>query len=103
MNKATRKVRHCSMLSGSLPTIFLPCPPPQCDAMETHSGENVFNSAEAQLVSKTIDILIEGGVPSGDIGVITPYRQQQKIIRERLKEKPPERQNTVSTSGSYGM
>lgn len=33
---------------------------PQCDAMETRSGENVFNSAEARLVSKIVSILIEG-------------------------------------------
>ena len=77
---------------------FLPLPSSQCDAMETHSGDNICNTTEAQLVSKIVNILIEGGVPSDDIGVITPYRQQQKFIRETLKEELPQAQNIVSVT-----
>jgi DNA replication ATP-dependent helicase Dna2 len=39
---------------------------------------------EAEVAGRIIESLIAGGVPAGEVGIITPYRAQQALIRRRL-------------------
>jgi ATP-dependent RNA/DNA helicase IGHMBP2 len=47
-------------------------------------GESRRNSAEADLVCRQVEALLESGVPPGAIAVITPYAAQVRLLRERL-------------------
>lgn len=47
-------------------------------------GESRRNSHEANLVVAKVRALIEAGVAAGDIGVITPYAAQVRLLREKL-------------------
>jgi DNA replication ATP-dependent helicase Dna2 len=39
---------------------------------------------EAEAACKIVESLVASGVPSHEIGIITPYRAQQTLIRKRL-------------------
>ncbi len=41
---------------------------------------------EAEIAFRLVDQLIRRGIPAHEIGVITPYRAQQSLIRKRLAE-----------------
>ena len=48
-------------------------------------GESRRNPEEAGRVRATVEALIAAGVPARDIGVITPYAAQVRLLRERLR------------------
>lgn len=48
------------------------------------SGHSYRNESEAELVAEHVESLLEEGVDSGDIGVITAYRGQIGTIRSQL-------------------
>ncbi|MDQ7783172.1 MAG: AAA domain-containing protein [Desulfomonilaceae bacterium] len=41
---------------------------------------------EAEVAGRIIESLVAGGVPADEVGVITPYRAQQALIRRRLSQ-----------------
>jgi ATP-dependent RNA/DNA helicase IGHMBP2 len=47
-------------------------------------GESRFNPAEAELVGRRVTVLLEAGLVAADIGVITPYAAQVRLLREQL-------------------
>jgi predicted DNA helicase len=47
-------------------------------------GESRINPGEAQLVERKVAALVDAGVPGSEIGVITPYAAQVRLLRERL-------------------
>jgi superfamily I DNA and/or RNA helicase len=47
-------------------------------------GESRRNSREANLVVAKVRALVEAGVAASDIGVITPYAAQVRLLREKL-------------------
>ena len=49
-------------------------------------GESRFNTAEAELVVKKVQALIEAGLPAEDIAVIAPYTAQVKLLRQLLPQ-----------------
>ena len=51
---------------------------------ETRTGKHIVNEGEAALVTRIINLLIQCGLAHRDIGVISPYRQQLKVIREEI-------------------
>ena len=53
-------------------------------ASEVRSGHNVYNESEAELVATITHGLIKSGLHCDDIGVISPYRQQLKVIKQHL-------------------
>ncbi|KAF8754522.1 AAA domain [Rhizoctonia solani] len=55
-------------------------------ARNTIVGSLVQNEIEAQLVLQTIEALSKSGVKSAQIGVISPYRQQIKLLSHMLQE-----------------
>ncbi|KAI8051620.1 AAA domain-containing protein [Syncephalis plumigaleata] len=51
--------------------------------------ENILhNHTEARLVYQTVEALISCGITESNIGVITPYRSQVRVISLLLKERP---------------
>ncbi len=52
------------------------------DVLSSDTGK--ASSEEAAVVCKIVERLLAGGVPSHEIGVITPYKAQQALIRRQL-------------------
>ena len=48
-------------------------------------GESRFNPLEAELVIRKVQDLLDSGLAPVDIGVISPYSAQVRLLRERLK------------------
>jgi DNA replication ATP-dependent helicase Dna2 len=70
------------VLDPQLPVLFIDTD--LLPASEVRSGRNVYNESEAALVATITHGLIKSGVDCDDIGVISPYRQQLKVIKQHL-------------------
>ena len=51
---------------------------------EAH-GKRIVNAAEVNIVSQLVDSLLAVGVPENEIGVMTHYRAQLFLLKEKLK------------------
>lgn len=51
---------------------------------ESKHGRMVQNTVEASIVQQVVRMLVLAGVPPNDIAVITPYRQQLKLLQHLL-------------------
>lgn len=51
---------------------------------EAH-GKRIVNSAEVRIVSQLVESLLTVGVPASDIGVMTHYRAQLFLLKDKLK------------------
>ncbi len=49
-------------------------------------GDSRFNPAEAELVLKKLQSLLDAGVSPAEIAVISPYSAQVRLLRERIKQ-----------------
>eukprot|EP00741_Cyanophora_paradoxa_P005211 tig00000852_g5051.t1 len=56
-----------------------------CPALESRGAESVHNDGEARLVSSLVTTLISAGVNASDMGVISPYRSQVRLIASNLR------------------
>ncbi|MFA0832641.1 MAG: AAA domain-containing protein [Methanobacterium formicicum] len=70
------------LINPHLPLTFL-------DTCQLHYHEDGVasgceNSEEAELVVRLVDLLEENGIPSTEIGVITPYKKHKRNIQNRL-------------------
>jgi DNA replication ATP-dependent helicase Dna2 len=52
---------------------------------EEAQGKRIVNSAEVRIVSQLVDSLLTVGVPESEIGVMTHYRAQLFLLKEKLK------------------
>ncbi|RSM14607.1 hypothetical protein CEP52_001239 [Fusarium oligoseptatum] len=52
---------------------------------EEAQGKRIVNSAEVRIVSQLVDSLLTVGVPETEIGVMTHYRAQLFMLKEKLK------------------
>ncbi|KAK7418562.1 DNA replication endonuclease-helicase Dna2 [Neonectria punicea] len=52
---------------------------------EEAQGKRIVNSAEARIVSQLVDSLLTVGVPDSEIGVMTHYRAQLSLLKDKLK------------------
>lgn len=64
---------------------------------DVENGGSRSNYAEVNAIVKIVYALIEHGVNSSEIGVITPYRAQRNKIREALSSKEEIEVNTVDS------
>ncbi|KAH8109923.1 Dna2-domain-containing protein [Phellopilus nigrolimitatus] len=55
-------------------------------AMDSHVGDLIQNEVEASLVQQLTTALLRGGVGQGQIGIISLYRQQIKLLSHLLQE-----------------
>lgn len=69
------------------PVIFLDTDQLEGGRENASSGDNrVWNITEVEVVSKLVCTLLQCGVSSSQVGVVTPYRYQQLQIREALRQ-----------------
>ncbi|EFY91275.1 putative DNA helicase [Metarhizium acridum CQMa 102] len=54
-------------------------------AREEAQGKRIVNSAETRLVSQLVESLLAVGVPASEVGVMTHYRAQLFLLKDRLK------------------
>jgi len=54
-------------------------------AEESRVGDLVQNEIEASLVQHLVKAMVKGGVEESQVGVISPYRQQIKILSQLLE------------------
>jgi len=52
-------------------------------AVESRADTLVENRVEAEWIVRMSDVLIQANVAVADIGILTPYRQQAKLLRDR--------------------
>ena len=52
-------------------------------AVESRADTLVENRVEAEWIVRMSDVLIQANVAAADIGILTPYRQQAKLLRDR--------------------
>ncbi|KAM0426761.1 hypothetical protein ACHAPT_008077 [Fusarium lateritium] len=52
---------------------------------EEAQGKRIVNSAEVRIVSQLVDSLLTVGVPESEVGVMTHYRAQLFLLKEKLK------------------
>ncbi|KAL4729282.1 DNA replication endonuclease-helicase Dna2 [Fusarium chlamydosporum] len=52
---------------------------------EEAQGKRIVNSAEVRIVSQLVDSLLTVGIPDTEIGVMTHYRAQLFMLKDRLK------------------
>ncbi|CAK5284176.1 unnamed protein product [Mycena citricolor] len=56
-------------------------------AHDSRVGDLVQNPVEAQLVHQTVEALLRSGVPAEEIGLISVYRQQLKLLGSLLSDR----------------
>ncbi|KAG5980101.1 hypothetical protein E4U55_004396 [Claviceps digitariae] len=54
-------------------------------AREEAQGKRIVNSAEVRIVSQLVESLLTVGVPASEVGVMTHYRAQLFLLKEKLK------------------
>ena len=57
-------------------------------ARETRSGRLVQNDVEACLTSSLVRAYLNKGVQDSEVGVISLYRQQIKLLQDKLRDRP---------------
>uniref|UniRef100_A0A0B6ZZJ2 DNA replication ATP-dependent helicase/nuclease n=1 Tax=Arion vulgaris TaxID=1028688 RepID=A0A0B6ZZJ2_9EUPU len=55
-------------------------------AVEISSGKGVTNEVEADLVMAILKAIVKGNVAGYDVGVISPYRSQVKLIKQKVHD-----------------
>ncbi|RFU77124.1 dna replication atp-dependent helicase dna2 [Trichoderma arundinaceum] len=55
---------------------------------EEAQGKRIINPAEGQIVSQLVQSLLTVGVPATEIGVMTHYRAQLHLLKDKLKHFP---------------
>ncbi|OTA00856.1 hypothetical protein A9Z42_0011550 [Trichoderma parareesei] len=55
---------------------------------EEAQGKRIINSAEGQIVSQLVQSFLSVGVPAAEIGVMTHYRAQLHLLKDKLKHFP---------------
>ncbi|XP_044716214.1 DNA replication factor dna2 domain-containing protein [Hirsutella rhossiliensis] len=52
---------------------------------EEAQGKRIVNSAEVRIVAQLVESLLAVGVPTGEVGVMTHYRAQLVLLKDRLR------------------
>ena len=60
----------------------------QIPAFEKATGQNIVNTIEADLVRQTVDALCSCGIDPSQIGIMTLYRSQLKVLLSLFKDVP---------------
>jgi DNA replication ATP-dependent helicase Dna2 len=75
--KATNNDQIGKIVDPDLPVVFV-------DVPGADSGK--ARAEEAEVAREIVEALLALGVPSHEVGIITPYRAQQALIRLRISE-----------------
>lgn len=69
------------VLDATKPAVFVDTD--GIDAFESRADTMIENESEAAWIVHTVEALMQAGIASADLGVLTPYRQQAKALREQ--------------------
>jgi len=75
-----KKIPRFDVLSSEKPVVFI-----HCRGEASREGKSLYNEAELNVCEELIKALIDAGVEPENIGVITPYRAQKKLLMSRLR------------------
>jgi len=82
-------VRHqCwirDLLDPDIRVSFINTDPLLPASREEAKGNRIVNNTEAAICMQLVESLLSVGVPASDIGVMTHYRSQLKVLRDRLR------------------
>lgn len=67
--------RFAAVLDGASPAVFIPTP---------DTAARTRNGREAELVADLCEAIVAGGLPLAQIGIVSPYRAQGRILRKVL-------------------
>ncbi|MBI2076861.1 MAG: DNA2/NAM7 family helicase [Euryarchaeota archaeon] len=70
-----RRPRHWEILDPSTPSVIVNVP---------HEGATVRSPEEARLAAALALDAVQAGVPGHEVGIITPYRAQERLIKHEL-------------------
>jgi predicted DNA helicase len=76
------KPRLNEILDPEKPVVFL-----NCRGWQEKEGKSVYNKAEIEYCKRIVEDLKEAGFSLEKVGIITPYRAQNKYLRLEIKEK----------------
>ncbi|KOS23242.1 DNA replication ATP-dependent helicase/nuclease DNA2 [Escovopsis weberi] len=76
------------LLEGEARVRFVDTDTIQPPVSEEAQGSRIINSAEANIAFQLVEGLLTAGVPPDDIGVMTHYRAQLFLLKEKLKARP---------------
>ncbi|HLE46691.1 MAG TPA: ATP-binding protein [Candidatus Thermoplasmatota archaeon] len=71
----TKRPRHWDILDPSVPSVVVDVP---------HQGATVRSPEEARLAAALALDAINAGVPAHEVGIITPFRAQERLIKHEL-------------------
>lgn len=111
VDSSTSKSRQCwleNLMEESCKAVFVDTGD-LSDAQESKVGDLVQNLVEGNLVEQICKALMLGGIKGDEIGVISPYRQQIKLLThllhpvrndesEEIRESKSKRNSSVDTS-----
>jgi DNA replication ATP-dependent helicase Dna2 len=67
--------RFSAVLAGDSPAVFIPTP---------DASARTKNRKEAELAADLCEAIVAGGLPLAEIGIVSPYRAQGRILRNLL-------------------
>ncbi len=77
------------------PVLFLDTAGKGFDEKAGEGTESLVNEGEVELIDSHVRALLAAGLPAKDLAVITPYRAQAQLLRERLAHAPDVEADTV--------
>lgn len=77
------------VLDPATKVLFLNTDPLLPTSLETVSGPRILNPLEAILTTQLLDAFLTAGIAPDAIGVITFYRSQLALLRQRLRHRGP--------------
>ncbi|KAJ5595380.1 uncharacterized protein N7459_001588 [Penicillium hispanicum] len=78
------------VLEPSAKALLLNTDPLGAAALESAQGRRIVNDMETILCAQLVEALISCGIPAQDIGIMTFYRSQLSILRQKLRGYAPE-------------
>jgi superfamily I DNA and/or RNA helicase len=75
--------RH-QILNPKLPVVFVDTS--KVDYYEDEVGSSCSNAKEAKYIVDIVSLFIKNGIKMGDIGVVTPYVRQERLIKGFLED-----------------
>ncbi|KAJ5133684.1 hypothetical protein N7526_005049 [Penicillium atrosanguineum] len=78
------------LIEPSAKTLLVNTDPLGAAALENAQGQRVVNHMETILCSQVVEAFIASGIPARNIGVITFYRSQLALLRQKLRQYTPD-------------
>ena len=75
--------KHCNNINNRNSVLFFDTD--SISGLETRMGDLIVNETESILIQKSVEALVSCGLSESEIGILSPYHSQLKIIGQKLK------------------